>query len=369
MAGPLNVVARVAAPAVWLLGKTTSLVLRAFGPAPESSRAVSEEELKAILVEGAETGVLETEERDIIERVLRLADKPVRAIMTPRTEIVWLDRTAPKEDIISRLRTAPYSRFVVCDGAIDNVAGVVQAKDILDRVLAGKELSIAAAVRHPIAIPDSVTALEALDRLKGEALGIALVLDEYGSFEGMVTAADVLEAIVGDADDAGPSAHAPQQASDSVYELDGLTPVDETKARLHLPALPNEGSYHTLGGLILARCCAVPAQATPSCSAAGSSRCWPWTDGASSACGWLRRGGINPSLKARNSCRHQEWVGDGLAPIKRRSLTNGFSTHLQDNNEKHKHMGKEIATFCAQPPRTPNAAATACEEYSYRDSC
>ncbi len=252
MAGPLNVVARVAAPAVWLLGKTTSLVLRLFGPAPESSRAVSEEELKAILVEGAETGVLETEERDIIERVLRLADKPVRAIMTPRTEIVWLDRTAPKEDIISRLRTAPYSRFVVCDGAIDNVAGVVQAKDILDRVLAGKEFSIAAAVRHPIAIPDSVTALEALDRLKGEALGIALVLDEYGSFEGMVTAADVLEAIVGDADDAGPSAHAPQQASDSVYELDGLTPVDETKARLHLPALPNEGSYHTLGGLILA---------------------------------------------------------------------------------------------------------------------
>lgn len=252
MAGPLNLLARVAAPAVWLLGKATSLVLRVFGEAPENNRAVSEEELKAILVEGAETGVLEMEERDIIERVLRLADKPVRAIMTPRTEIVWIDRTAPREDIVARLRTSPYSRFVVCDGAIDNVAGVVQAKEILDRVLDGKEFSLAEALRQPLALPDSVTALEALERLKGETLGIALILDEYGSFEGMVTAADVLEAIVGDADDSGPSAHAPEPAADSVYELDGLTPVDETKARLHLPTLPNEGSYHTLGGLILA---------------------------------------------------------------------------------------------------------------------
>ncbi len=251
-AGPLGLLARAAAPAVWLLGKTTTLVLRAFGPEPENARAVSEEELKAILVEGAETGVLETEERDIIERVLRLADKPVRAIMTPRTEIVWIDRTAGKEDIIARLRSAPHSRLVVCDGVIDNVAGVVAAKDVLDRLLDGKDFSLAPALRQPMALPDSVSALEALERLKGDMLGIALVLDEYGSFEGIVTAADVLEAIVGDADDAGPSAHEPEPAADSVYELDGLTPVDETKARLHLPALPNEGSYHTLGGLILA---------------------------------------------------------------------------------------------------------------------
>jgi putative hemolysin len=102
-----------------------------------------------------------------------------------------------------------------------------------------------------MAIPDSVSALEALERLKTDALGIALVLDEYGSFEGMVTAADVLEAIVGDADDAGPKEGAITATAD-VFELDGLTPVDETKARLHLPDLPSEGTYHTLGGLILA---------------------------------------------------------------------------------------------------------------------
>jgi putative hemolysin len=251
IAGPLALLARIAAPAIWLLGACTRLVLRAFGPEPEDRRAVSEEELKAMLVEGAETGVLETEERDIIERVLRLADKPVRAIMTPRTEIVWIDRTAATADIFATLYTASHSRFVVCDRTVDNVAGVVQAKDLLDRALSGKDFNLAACLRQPLAIPDSVTALEALERLKGDTLGMALVLDEYGSFEGIVTAADVLEAIVGDAEDSGPSAHTPEPA-DSVYEFDGLTPVDEIKARLHLPALPNEGSFHTLGGLILA---------------------------------------------------------------------------------------------------------------------
>jgi putative hemolysin len=251
IAGPLALLARIAAPAVWLLGASTKLVLRAFGPEAEDRRAVSEEELKAMLVEGAETGVLETEERDIIERVLRLADKPVRAIMTPRTEIAWIDRTATTADIIAKLRTASHSRFVVCDRTVDNVAGVVQAKDLLDRALGAKDFSLAACLRQPLAIPDSVTALEALERLKSDSLGMALVLDEYGSFEGIITAADVLEAIVGDSEDSGPSAHT-QEPADSVYELDGLTPVDEIKARLHLPDLPNEGSFHTLGGLILA---------------------------------------------------------------------------------------------------------------------
>jgi putative hemolysin len=251
IAQPLAILATVTTPVVWLLGQATSLVLAAFGPAGADRRAMSEEELKAMLVEGAETGVLETEERDIIERVLRLADKPVRAIMTPRTEIAWIDRTAPRPTIIATLRAAPHSRFVVCDGAIDNVAGIVQAKDILDRVLDGKDFSLAAALRQPMAIPDSVSALEALERLKSDTLGIAIVLDEYGSFEGMVTAADVLEAIVGDPEDATPKEGTAEPGAEP-FELDGLTPVDETKARLHLPDLPSEGSYHTLGGLILA---------------------------------------------------------------------------------------------------------------------
>ena len=250
VARPLSLVAGLARPIIWLLERSTRFVLRAFGPPGADRRAMSEEELKAMLVEGAATGVLETEERDIIERVLRLADKPVRAIMTPRTEIDWIDRTASRAKIIATLRNASHSRFVVCDGSIDNVVGVVQAKDILDRVLEGKDFSLAAAIRQPMAIPDSVSALEALERLKSDTIGIAIVLDEYGSFEGMITAADVLKSIVGEGEDA-PKPGAPQ-AEPNVHEFDGLMPVDEIKARLHLPDLPNPGSYHTLGGLILA---------------------------------------------------------------------------------------------------------------------
>ena len=163
--------ARVAGPVVWLLGKSSGAVLRLFGLHRAPRQTVTEEELKALLVEGAQAGVLETEERDMIERVLRLADKPVRAIMTPRTELAWIDRTDPPKDIAAALKAAPHSRFVVCDGSVDNVVGVVQAKDILDRILGGGDLSLGAALRQPIVVPDTVTALDALERLKSDPLG------------------------------------------------------------------------------------------------------------------------------------------------------------------------------------------------------
>ncbi|HET9018651.1 MAG TPA: hemolysin family protein, partial [Acetobacteraceae bacterium] len=246
VAGPLAVAARIVSPFVFLLSHSSALVLRLFGAHRPLSQTVTEEELKALLVEGEETGVLESGERDMIERVLRLADKPVRAIMTPRTEIAWIDRTDPAREIAAALKSAPHSRFVVCDGAVDNVVGVVQAKDLLDRVLDGKDLSIPAALRQPIVMPDTVTALDALERLKADPLGLALVLDEYGSFEGVVTEADVLGAIVGEAATPQPAGAKAEPAG--VLLLDGMTPIDELKDRLQLPDLPAEGSYHTLAG-------------------------------------------------------------------------------------------------------------------------
>jgi putative hemolysin len=178
--------------------------------------------------------------------------------MTPRTEIAWIDRTDPAREIAATLKSAPHSRFVVCDGSVDNVVGVVQAKDILDRVLDGKDVSIGAALRQPMVMPDTVTALDALERLKSDPLGLALVLDEYGSFEGVVTAADVLEAIIGDPVDAAPQAGDGEAPADGSYLLDGMMPVDEAKARLLLPDLPAEGSYHTVAGLVLALLRRVP---------------------------------------------------------------------------------------------------------------
>jgi putative hemolysin len=257
IAGPLSWVAWVGSPIVWVLGKSSGLVLRLFGDHDGDRPGVTEEELRAVLAEGAQEGVLENEERDMIERLLRLADKPVRAIMTPRNELAWIDRTDPAADIVATLRETPHSRFVVCEGAIDNVVGVVQAKLLLDRLLAGGDLSIAAVLQKPMVIPDTATALDALERLKGDTVGLTLVMDEYGSFEGVVTAADVLEAIVGEARGPAPDPLAPDATAGPML-LDGAMPVDEIKARLELPDLPSEGSYHTLGGLLLALLRRVP---------------------------------------------------------------------------------------------------------------
>ncbi len=258
VARPLIWIATAARPAIWTLSASSALVLKLFGVHRASPNTVTEEELKALLVEGEETGVLESEERGMIERVLRLADKPVRAIMTPRTEIAWIDRTDDARDIAQTLKSATHSRFVVCDGSIDNVVGIVQAKDILDRILDGKDLSISASLRQPMIMPDTVTALDALERLKADPLGLALVMDEYGSFEGVVSAADVLEAIVGDVEVVSDVPGEGVEQADGTLLLDGMTPVDELKARLELPDLPAEGSYHTLAGLMLALLRRVP---------------------------------------------------------------------------------------------------------------
>jgi len=257
IAVPIAWTARAMAPAVWLLGQSSSLVLRVLGISRGVRQTVTEEELRALLVEGTQAGVLEAEERDIIERVLRLADKPVRAIMTPRTEVAWIDRTDRRAEIIATLRAAPHSRFVVCEGSVDNVMGVVQAKDMLDRILERGDLSLGAALRQATVVPDTVTALDALERLKSDPIGMALVMDEYGSFEGVVTAADLLNAIVGDPGDTAPAA--PGTVPDSgVLVVDGLMPVDELKSRLELPDLPASGTYHTVAGLLLALLQRVP---------------------------------------------------------------------------------------------------------------
>jgi len=258
VARPIAVLSRIVGPAVWLLGKSSNGILRLFGLHRASRQSVTEEELKALLIEGAQTGVLEMEERDMIERVLRLADKPVRAIMTPRTELSWIDRTHPAKAITAALKAAPHSRFVVCDKSIDNVVGIVQAKDLLDRILGGGELSVSASLRQPMIVPDTISALDALERLKADALGLALVMDEYGSFEGVVTAADVLQAIVGEPSGPDHQEGVPGPEGETTMTLDGMTPVDELKARLMLPDLPAEGSYHTLAGLLLALLRRVP---------------------------------------------------------------------------------------------------------------
>jgi putative hemolysin len=253
VARPIAGLARATAPFVWLLSSLTSVILLSLRLTKPADQGVTEEEVKAVVAESVETGALESEERHMIERVLRLADKPVRALMTPRTEVAWLDRNAEPQDIASALRARDVTRFIVADGNIDHVAGVVMAKDLLDQVLEGAPLQLAPLLRQPIVLPDSLSALDALEQLRTDRIGLALVLDEYGSFEGVVTASDLLEAIVGEL---GPAPESPKPGTTTRHDgsllLDGMLASDELRARLDLPELPHAGTYHTVGGLMFA---------------------------------------------------------------------------------------------------------------------
>ena len=253
VARPIAALARATAPFVWVLSSLTAVILLSLRLNKPTDQGVTEEEVKAVVAESVEAGALESEERHMIERVLRLADKPVRALMTPRTEVAWLDRNAAPQDIAAALRAHDVTRFIVADGGVDHVAGVVMAKDLLDQLLEGGVLALAPLLRQPIVLPDSLSALDALERLRTDRLGLALVLDEYGSFEGVVTASDLLEAIVGEL---GPAPESPKPGTlvrhDGSLLLDGMMASDELRARLDLPELPHAGTYHTVGGLMLA---------------------------------------------------------------------------------------------------------------------
>jgi putative hemolysin len=262
MAPFLARLAWAAAPAVWLLRTLSSLVLRLFGPHTTPTTTITEEEVKALVAESAEAGVIEAEEREMIERVLRLPDRPVRAIMTPRMDVGWIDRNEPLPTLAERIRALPHERLLVCNGGLDDVVGVMRAKALLDAMLAGTTLPLAAATYPAPVLADNTSVLDAIAILRREPIGLALVVDEYGTLEGIVTAADVLAAIVGDVSDEAGEAPAREvvRREDGSLLMDGMMPVDEVKAVLGLADLPAEGEYHTLAGLVLALARRIPAE-------------------------------------------------------------------------------------------------------------
>ncbi|MEE8658355.1 HlyC/CorC family transporter [Acetobacteraceae bacterium EV16G] len=256
----LSVTSAIMRPIVKTLSAASSLIIRLLGARGAERASLTEEELRAVLVEGARAGVLEAEERVMIERLLRLADRPVRAIMTPRNELFWVDRHSSREALIVKLRDSKFTRIVVCEGDVDHPVGIVLAKDLMDRLLQGLPLSIEAALKTPVVVPDSLSAQDMIELMRQNSSGIAFVLDEYGSFEGVVTPSDIFEAIVGDEHLEQNKTKNEKSALSGEYVLDGFMPADEVRSLLDLPELPAQGSYHTLGGLILTLLRRVPSQ-------------------------------------------------------------------------------------------------------------
>jgi putative hemolysin len=223
----------------------------------------AEEEIKMLVQRGTRAGVFEASEQDMVEAVFRLADKTARALMTPRTQVVWLNTQEAHEHTSRKLIGSGYSRFPVSDGDLDKVVGVAEAKDLLANALTGKPINLNEALKQPAFVPRSTPALQVLEVFKQSGTHIALVVDEYGGIEGLLTHHDILEAIAGDMPRENSAQPKAEQRQDGSWLLDGMLSIEEFKEIFHLETLPGErrDAYQTLGGFIFTQMGRVPAAA------------------------------------------------------------------------------------------------------------
>ncbi len=238
----MNFLSRISTPLVNLLTTSTDAVVRLLGVKHDNEPGITEEEIKILIEQGTDTGVFEEVEQEIVERVFRLSDRTVRSLMTPRQEIVWLDVEDPLEENIHKVIASGHSNFVVCKGGLENVVGIVRVKDLLAQYASDQPISILDPAQRPPAVPESMKALNAIERLRAEKSPLALAVDEYGAIAGMITFTDVLEAIVGDIpglDDLGDEPEATQR-EDGSWLFDGRMSVHDFQMILDLNRLPEE---------------------------------------------------------------------------------------------------------------------------------
>src|SRR6185312_8840053 len=194
---PMLWLSRIVVPFVWLLDRTSTMVLKLLGLSGESENSVTAEELHLVVAEAQTAGVLEESERAIISGVVRLADRPVREVMTPRTEVDWIDLESTPGEIRQALLETPHSRIPVADGSVENIVGVVQLRDVVAALLEGRPLDLKHLCRKPPVIPDLMDAMDALAVLRNADVPLALVQDEYGHLDGIVTPGSLLAALAG----------------------------------------------------------------------------------------------------------------------------------------------------------------------------
>jgi putative hemolysin len=250
--------ANAAGPVVWLLDRSTRLVFRVLGLSRERESRVTDEEIKTLISEAETAGVLESGEGELISGVMRLADRAVVGLMTPRTDVDWIDIHASEAEIKERLISTPHSRLPAGEGSTDKMIGVVQTRELLAGLLAGKPFEVAAYIRKAPMIPETTSALDVLSVLRDAEVPMALIHDEYGEFEGLVTPADILEAIAGvfKSDAEGSEPHAVER-DDGSWLLSGSMPVDEMADKIGIE-LPESRSYETVAGFVLAKLQHIP---------------------------------------------------------------------------------------------------------------
>jgi putative hemolysin len=261
VATPMAALSRITSPAVGLLSASSSLVLKLLNIMPSSDPEVTEEEIRVLIQQGTEAGTFEETEQEIVERVFELGDRRVNAIMTPRPDIIWLDLDDSFEVNKLKLVDSSYTRLPVCSEGLDNVLGILQVNDLLTQSLNGQPLDFTTSLRQPLFIPESTRSLKVLELFKESSVQVALVVDEYGVIQGLVTLDDILEAIVGDLPSTDDDDDQAVQREDGSWLLDGMMAVEEFRELFDLAdELPGEqrGNYHTLGGFIITHLGRIP---------------------------------------------------------------------------------------------------------------
>ena len=257
---PMQTLARIGSPLVSLLTGSTNLVLRVFGIKGHGDPNLTEDEIRAVISQGAQSGALEEDEESLVQRVFRVGDQRVGAIMTPRLDIEWVDVGASDDQLREFLGGHSHGQFVVCQASLDNVLGTVRAADLLSMAMKDAPITLKSLIQEPLFVPDSMGIFKLLEALKASHRHMAIVLDEFGAVEGLVTVTDLLEAFVGSlpTDEAGERAIVVRP--DGSWLVDGATTITDVLSDLGLDELPEgeAGTYHTLGGFVMARLGRVP---------------------------------------------------------------------------------------------------------------
>ncbi|WP_102960753.1 hemolysin family protein [Mangrovicella endophytica] len=254
----MSTIATVGLPIVWLLRVSTEAVSRLFGSSPGDGDAVTEEDVKAMIAEGTQLGVFEPKEREMLENVIRIADRAVRSIMVPRPDVVWLDLADAPDVILDEIRATGHSRFPVSDRESDDIVGIVQTKDLLEQISKNGTIDLPAAMREPIYVHETMPILKLLERFRSSNLHMAIVLDEYGSFEGVVTPTDILVGIAGALPEGAEEDMTAIQREDGSWLVDAAMPIDAVEDRLQTVRFPATRDYETLAGFVLDRLGHIP---------------------------------------------------------------------------------------------------------------
>jgi putative hemolysin len=254
MAPAMDMLAKIAAPLVWLLNSTSALIFRLLRLKRDQSSHVTAEELQMVFADATRSGVIEEHERAVIAGVVRMADRPIREVMTPRTEVDWLDIAATTEEIHAMLIESPHSRLPVTEGSVDEILGVVQARDIIVAEFRGEPLDLHKLMRPLEKVPDQLDALDALNILREAEVPMVLVHDEYGHFEGIVTPNDLLSSIAGEfvSDQDENTQRSLTERADGSFLVSGAMAIDALAERLDIK-LPDDRDYATVAGHALAQ--------------------------------------------------------------------------------------------------------------------